>query len=288
MGKLQEIFSNREISLLIWLGIFIIFVLTQKSMRNSLADVVKLLFGKYFLVIYLTLGIYLFGIFSLLKAIGLWTFADIKDSIFWLFSVAFVLVFSLNKAKDSKYFKEILIDTLKVIAILEFVINFYNFSLVTELILLPILIFVVMLQAVAGLDSKNAQVAKLLTNLMAIFGFGLLIYSIYQMANGYSDFFKLGTLHSFILPITVTILFLPYLYFLSLYSIYESYFIRLDFMTVKKGKVKKVKKYIRRRANLNINRLNRIMERFDKKVFYDDTNLKKYVKKISKRKKASG
>ena len=257
-------------------------------MRNLLKDVVKLLFGKYFLAIYLTLGIYLFGTFSLLKAIGLWTSADIKDSIFWLFSVAFVLVFSLNKAKDSKYFKEILIDTIKVIAILEFVINFYNFSLVTELILLPILIFIVMLQAFAGLGSKNAQVAKLLTNLMAIFGFGLLIYSIYQMANGYSDFFKLGTLHTFILPITLTILFLPYLHCLSLYSIYESYFIRLDFMTVKKGKVKKVKKHIRRRAHININRLNRIMERFDKKVFNDDTNLKKYVKKISKRKKASG
>lgn len=257
-------------------------------MRNSLADVVKLLFCKYFLVIYLTLGVYLFGVFSLLKAIGLWTFVDIKDSIFWLFSVAFVLVFSLNKAKDSKYFKEILIDTIKVIVILEFVINFYNFSLVTELIILPILIFVVMLQAVAGLDSKNAQVANLLTNLMTIFGLGLLIYSIYQMANGYSNFFKLGTLHSFILPIILTILFLPYLYCLSLYNIYESYFIRLDFMTIKKGKVKKVKKHIRRRAHININRLNRIIERFDKRVFYDDTDLKKYVKKISKREKASG
>jgi hypothetical protein len=216
LNKLQEIFSNREISLFIWLGIFILFVLTQKSMRNSLKDFVKLLFGKYFLTIYLTLGIYLFGVFSLLKAIGLWTSADIKDSFFWLFSVAFFLVFSLNKANNSNYFKEILIDTIKMIAILEFVINFYNFSLVTELILLPILIFIVMLQAFVGLDSKNSQVAKLLTNLMAIFGFGLLIYSSYQMANGYSDFFKLGTLHSFILPITLTILFLPYLYCLSL------------------------------------------------------------------------
>jgi hypothetical protein len=254
-------------------------------MRNSLANFVKLLFGKYFLVIYLTLGIYLFGVFSLLKLLGFWTSADIKDSIFWLFSVVFVLVFSLNKAKDSNYFKGIIIDTIKVIAILEFVINLYNFSLVTELILLPVLIFIGMLQAEAGLDSKNARVAKILTNLIAIFGFGLLIYSIYKVANGYSDFFKLGTLHSFILPIILSILFLPYLYFLSLYSIYESYFIRLDFMTVKKGKVKKVKKYIRQRAHISVNRLNRIMERFDKKVFYDDTNLKKYVKKISKRKK---
>ena len=254
-------------------------------MRTSLAEVVKLLFGKYFLVIYLTLGIYLFGVFRLLKAIGLWTSADIKDSIFWLLSVALVLVFSLNKAKDSKYFKKIFIDTIKVIAILEFVINFYNFSLVTELILLPVLVFIGMLQAVADLDSKNAQVAKILTNLMAIFGFGLFAYSIYKMVNGYTDFFSLGTLHSFILPIILTILFLPYLYCLSLYNIYESYFVRLNFMSVKKDKVNEVKKHIIRRAHMNINRLNRIMERFDKRVFYDDTNLKMYVKQRSKREK---
>lgn len=115
MNSLKEIFNNREISLIIWLGVLIVFVLTQKSMRNSLADVVKLLFGKYFLAIYLTLGIYLFGVFSLLKSVGFWTSADIKDSIFWLFSVGFVLVFSLNKAKDSNYFKAIIIDTIKVI-----------------------------------------------------------------------------------------------------------------------------------------------------------------------------
>lgn len=169
-----------------------------------------------------------------------------------------------------------------MIALLQFVINFYNFSLITELILLPILVFIRMLQAFEGLESKNARVAKTLTNLMSIFGFGLLIYSIYKMANGFSDFLKLGTLHSFILPIILTILFLPYLYFLSLYSIYESYFIRLDFMSVKKGEVKKVKRHIRQIVHININRLNRIIASFDKKVFYDETDLKKYVKKISK------
>jgi hypothetical protein len=288
LNNLHEIFNNREISFLIWSGIFIIFVLTQKSIKNSLADVVKLLFGKYFLGIYITLGIYLFGIFSLLKSVGFWTSADLKDSIFWLFSVAFVLVFSLNKAKDSNYFKAIIIDTVKVIVILEFVINFYNFSLATELTLLPLLIFIVMLQAVAELDSKNALEAKLFKHLIELFGLGLLIFSIYKMADGYSDFFKLGTLHSFILPLLLTVLFLPYLYCLSLYSIYESYFIRLDFMTVKKEKVKRVKRCIIQRAHLNIYRLNKIIERFDKGVFYDDTNLKEYVKQISEREKASG
>ena len=257
-------------------------------MRKSLFDVIKLLFGKYFLLVYITLGSYLLGILVILNEIGFWTSADLKDFMFWLVSVAFVLIFNLNKAKDSKYFKGILIDTLKAVAILEFIINFYNFSLLTELILLPTLVFIGLLQAVSESDSKFIKVSKILSSLMSIFGFVLLIFSVYQIAIGYSNFFRLGTLHSFSLPIILSILFVPYLYVLSLYSIYESYFVRLDFMTVKKEKVKKVKKYIFRRANLNINRLNNIMEHFDKKVFYDDTNLKKYIKEISKLKKNSG
>jgi hypothetical protein len=280
--RLQEILSNREISFLFWLVIIIIFLFFQKSMRGSLVGLLTLLLKKRFLAIYLTLSIYLLGIFTVLKAINLWTSADIKDSIFWLFSVALVLVFNLNKAKDSHYFKGILLDTIKTIALLEFIINFYNFGLVTELLLLPFLTFVITLQAYPDLDSKNSQVSKLLIGFTSIFGLVLLIYSIYQLTNGYSNFFKLGTLHSFLLPIILTVLFVPYLYFLSLYSIYESYFVTLDFMTVKKGKVKKAKKHIIRRANINLSRLNRIIEKFDKQVFYDDTNLKKYIKKISK------
>lgn len=257
-------------------------------MRKSLFDVIKLLFGKYFLVVYVTLGIYILGIIAILNEIGFWTNTDLKDFIFWLVSVAFVLIFNLNKAKDSKYFKGILIDALKAVAILEFVINFYNFSLLTELILLPSLVFIGLLQAVSESDSKFIKVSKILSSLMSIFGLGLLVFSIYHLIVGYSNFFRIGTLHSFLLPIILTIVFVPYLYVLSLFSIYESYFIRLDFMTVKKEKVKKAKKYILWRANLNINRLNNIIDHFDKKVFYDDTNLKKYIKQISKLKKNSG
>ena len=49
-------------------------------------------------------------------------------------------------------------------------------------------------------------------------------------------------------------------------------------MTLNKDEVKDVKKLIHRTANINLNRLNRIIENFDKSVFYDDTDLKKYIK----------
>lgn len=54
-------------------------------------------------------------------------------------------------------------------------------------------------------------------------------------------------------------------------------------MTVKKDKVKEVKKLILRIANINLDKLLRIKKNFEKRVFYDDTDLKDYVQEISKK-----
>jgi hypothetical protein len=148
--------------------------------------------------------------------------------------------------------------------------------------MLPILVLIVTTQAYSELDKKNIQVTKLLTNILSIIGFVFLGFSIYKTITGYETLFSIETFKIFALPIILTILFIPFIYFLSLYSTYESYFVRLDFMTVKKDEVKIVKKLIKKRANLHLNRLNRIIENFDKRVFYDNTNLKEYIEEISK------
>jgi hypothetical protein len=90
-----------------------------------------------------------------------------------------------------------------------------------------------------------------------------------------------GTLVELFLPSVITILFIPFLYSLALYIAYENYFIALDCMTVKTEKVKEVKKYILRTANFNLNKIRNIEKNFHKRVFYDDTDLKSYVKTIS-------
>ena len=151
--------------------------------------------------------------------------------------------------------------------------------------MLPILALIVATQAYSEFDKKNIQVTKLLTNILSIFGFVFLGFSIYKTINVYETCFSINTLQIFALPIILTILFIPFIYFLCLYSAYESYFVRLDFMTVKKDEVKVTKKLIQRRANINLNRLNRIIENFDKRVFYDNTNLKEYIEEISEIKK---
>ena len=279
---IQAIFNNREIALLLWVAVSVLAVLLSK-LRKSLVPIVKILTSKMFLIIFSLIGAYLFGIILLLKNLEIWQTSNLKDVLFWLFTVGLILVFKINDAKSNAYFKGIFLSAIKWTIILEFVVNLYSFSLFTEIVILRVLVFLAMTQAVAEMDEKHKVVSKFLQNVIALAGLSIFSYSLYKTVINFESVLTFKNLVSFLLPSTITILFIPFVYFLALYSTYESYFIHLDFMTVKKDKVKETKKLILRIANINLDKLLRIKKNFEKRVFYDDTNLKEYIRVISRK-----
>lgn len=279
---IQAIFNNREIALLLWLAVIFLAVLLSK-LRKSLVPIVKILTSKMFLIIFSLIGSYLFGIILLLKNLEVWQTSNLKDVLFWLFTVGLLLVLKINDAKSNTYFKGIFLSAIKWTIILEFVVNLYSFSLFTEIVILPVLVFLAMTQAVAEMDEKHKVVSKFLQNVIALAGLSIFSYSLYKTVINFEAVLTFQNLVSFLLPSTITILFVPFVYFLALYSTYESYFIHLDFMTVKKDKVKETKKLILRIANINLDKLLRIKKNFEKRVFYDDTDLKEYIQVISRK-----
>jgi hypothetical protein len=283
-NDIQGIFNNREIALLLWIVVIVLAVLLSK-LRKSLVPIIQILTKRMFLIIFSLIGAYLFGIILLLKNLDVWQNANLKDVLFWLFSVGLILVFKINDAKSNAYFKDIFLSAIKWTIVLEFVVNLYSFSLFTEIIILPVLVVLATTQTVAELDEKHKVVSKFLQNVIAIAGLSIFSYSLYKTIINFDDVLNIQNLGSFLLPSTITILFIPFVYFLALYSAYESYFIHLDFMTIKKDKVKEVKKLILRIANINLDKLLKIKKNFEKRVFYDDTDLKTYIHSISKKSK---
>jgi hypothetical protein len=279
---IQAVFNNREIALLFWIALIVLVVLLSK-LRKSLVPIFKILTGKMFLIFFSLIGAYLYGIILLLKNLEVWQTSNLKDFLFWLFSVGLILVFKINEAKSNAYFKGIFLAAIKWTILLEFIVNLYSFSLFTEIIILPILVFLAMTQAFAEMDEKHKMVSKFLQNVIAVAGLLIFSYSLYKTIVNFDDVLTFQNLVSFLLPSTITVLFIPFVYFLALYSTYEIYFIHLDFMTVKKDKVKEVKKLILRIANINLDKLLRIKKNFEKRVFYDDTDLTVYVQEISKK-----
>jgi len=242
-----------------------------------------MLFKKIFVIIYLLISLYLFAIILVLKNFALWDIANLKDILFWLFSVGLILVFKINAAKDSSYFKKLFFTALQWTILLEFIVNLYSFSFLSEFFLLLILVIVGTLQAFADLDEKNQIVSKFLQIIFAVAGFMIFSYSLYRTIQNFEQVLNFPNLISFLLPSTITVLFIPFLYLLALYSTYESYFVRLDFMTNNNDQGKRTKKLILRTALLNLNKLIRITQRLEKRAFYEDMNLKLYITQISKK-----
>ena len=227
----MEIFNNREIAIGIWLLGFVAFSASFRSIRQSLHDIWKAIVCRQILTLILLVLAYVAAAVLLLHEIGLWSTSQLKNTIFWTLSVAFVSMFRVPQiAEDESYFRNAIKDCFKIIAVLEFVIAFYTFSLFAELVIVPVVTFLVMLQAFSEAGQRDKRVSQMLSNILAAFGCALLLYAGYMLAVEPHAFFQADTFSDFVLPMALTILFLPFLFAFSLYVQYESLFTRIHFL----------------------------------------------------------
>lgn len=283
MDKLLTIFSTRELSILIWIGIGLIAIMFSSNMHEGLGGVLKILFGTTIVIILSTLMVYVGLILFLLYKLELWNFLLLKDTLFWFFTTALVLLFNINKAKTSGYFKNIIKENLKWAIAVEFIVNFYTFSLLKELVLVPSMIFLASIQAVASIDKKNIQVSKLLGNILSVIGILLIAFIVYKTFTNYQEIFTFHTLFSFLLPPFLTVLLIPFLYLLALYMNYEELFVRIKFLTNDNKRKQLLKREILLVANLNLNRLILISKNLNKYNWYHSTETKSYIKSLTQR-----
>jgi len=227
---LNKTFNNREIALIFYLVIFIIWTLTQKSIRESIFEVIKYLFVKQILISILILLIYVSVIVFALTLIDLWNSKLIKDTMYWTFGTGFILMMNSNNAiKEENYLRKIVKENIRLLVIVEFIVGLYVFGIVTELILMPILILLSMLLGYTEVNEEHKQVKNFLLKVFGIIGFFYLIYSGLKIYQDFKDFATYDNLRTFLFPILMTILFLPFAYFYALYMHYESLFVRLRF-----------------------------------------------------------
>ena len=114
-------------------------------------------------------------LFALYTA-DLWNATQLKNTILWTFSVAAVSMFRIPQiADDEAYFRKALMNNFKIIVVLEFLVAFYTFSLLAEMLIVPVVAFLVTLQAFSETEQKYRQVGRLLANLLTAIGFGLIL-----------------------------------------------------------------------------------------------------------------
>lgn len=224
MSNVNDYFDNRELAFLVWLAISFIWALSNKNIRESICRFIKVFFQKFIIITtclmlcYIGLMVYIFYRFRL------WDTSFIDDTIVWIVGVAFVMYLNINRVNNDDFFKKTIIDNLKLIVVLEFIINLYVFNFWVELFLVPLIAILVGVSVISSSNPEYKQVESCLNVVFIMIGMGFLSYAIYNIIIDFQGFLSIDNLKEFLLPIVFTLIFLPFIYVMALYVTYDLIF----------------------------------------------------------------
>ena len=226
----MSIFSNREIAIGIWVAVVLCVSLAFGPVRKSVRGVLRAFFLSKIFIVWGAAMLYIGAVIAALDAIGLWPPGQIKNSIIWAITAGLVSFLSVQGAsQDERYFRHALTDNFKLIIAVEFIVNFYQFSLCWELFIVPVSVCVAWLLVMAERNEKHAAVARLFETIVLCFGVFVVVRAAVLVYEDVDSLINVGTLADFLVPIVLSVLFLPFLYFLSIFMRYETVFIRVNY-----------------------------------------------------------
>jgi len=262
--KMFNIFSNRELAVLVWIIILLIVFLFKIRIWKNIQNLIGSFFNRKILIPFIILIFYVVIITLILYNIKIWDSSLLKDTLFWFASSAFVIFINIYKADDSNFFKNLLKDNLKLILILEYLSNLYTFSFILEFIFVPSLFILntslIFSDYQAKKNTEFARFSKLLSNLLTIGGVFIILFVLYQSIINYEELFSISNLKAFLLPVIYLALCLPFFYIIAIYMQYEIIFSLIGHMLKNKSEksVLKIKLNILYSANINLSRIKKI------------------------------
>jgi hypothetical protein len=276
----QEL-NNRELAVAIWIGLLLIAMAFAKDVRHSMGGIIKSFFVKKVFFIFLSIALYSLIIISLLYVVEYWNKTLLKDSVFWFFGTAFLLIFKVTASVDVSFLKKLVFDSVKFTLVFEYIFNLYVFPLPLELFFVLAIILLAMMKPLADREEKHKAARGCIDNSILFLSVGTILFSAIETVQHYNDFFTIANTKSLLLAPILTILYIPFFYLIAFYIQYETLRVNIECMFADKEKVSKTKRAIRRHVGLSITRLNNISCRFNKRNIYTDPSIDDYIKDIS-------
>jgi len=224
--------NNREIAGLIWLCLVLCLFLYKPDIRKNVVGLIRSAMAPA-IVKFMTLTLlYVIGLLMLIVHTNYWSPTElIKPATLWFVLVA-IPTLSLALTQDHTTLRERCVSWLKnnlrFLIFLEFLVGLRTFSLLSELILLPVVTFLVLLSTVADLDKRNQSAKTLFDWCLTFIG----AYMIYQATSyAFSNIDDVATLNnakSFYFGPIMSLLLIPFSYLAHVSVKYDSVFHRID------------------------------------------------------------
>lgn len=229
LETLTSIFSNRELATGLWLFMFMGFVISQPGIRGALASVLRAILQFKLLVLFSTLAVWLSVGVLVLWQIGWWALDHLKLTILWyLFSGTVLLANSIQNQRDARFFRDAVTGQFKAVAALEFIVVFYSFAFWKEMVFLPFMTIIAVMQAMSETKAEYAPAKKLLDGILLIVGVALIVHFVLTASSDHGTLFNLATLREVTIPILYSLWALPVCYLWWCYARWEEARIQLN------------------------------------------------------------
>jgi hypothetical protein len=221
----MEFLSTREQAYAIWILLGLISAFLFKGLRKDFYPILSALVSKSFLKLYVIFLAYnAVGIY-LLSLIDAWELSMLKDTVIWLVFAGLPLVYQVARAKKIKtYFLDLLKSLLTFAVVLEFLMGLHTFSLLTELLLAFVMLFLTFTIAFAQARSRYERVANLLQWLVLFITCGIVLSEMSYLFSNVSTYQSEALFLEFLLPAKLAFMIIPFLYGVFIYLRFEETF----------------------------------------------------------------
>lgn len=254
--------NNREKAIITLTILFIMWVILFTDARSSVWNLIKALCSAVLIKIYILIFIYSTTVTIILYKLQFWKFTYTKYSIIWYFITAIYITFNSIYKKESIELKKLVTSSITIIIFFSFMQHVYTFSVLIEIGLMILLIFIsMMIGFTKTFPEKDNYVFKFMTNFQMLLGFIIILHVIYNFINSPSKLMDIENLKLFLLPIIMTTSLIPLIYILIVNSLYSEIVTRLKLNKKCKYHVKIIIfLYILLKCNINRIKLIRILQ----------------------------
>ncbi|XDZ52557.1 hypothetical protein AB8Q18_05730 [Neisseriaceae bacterium CLB008] len=225
------VFNNRELAFLTIILLFLLYVALKLDMKDSFLQLIKAFFQKKIILVLMSSIVWVIVTVSLLAILDLWRFDNFKTTVFWFITFVFVMISSV--VNSSCYFglRKKLKDIVNVSALIIFITNAHTFSYLTELFLVFITILLSSMYWVAV--QRNQMEHRVVRDIVLLLLICLLVLnltnSLLKILNSPDGFFVDYQFRELISPILLSISFLPFLFLIKAYVIYDGIYVGLHY-----------------------------------------------------------
>lgn len=208
-----DFLDSREKAVFVWTLVALAWaVIKVDGFLASVGGMLRVLSGKLLLP-FVLLASYCAGVVIAAQALGLWHTTAIKETVYWFFGTGVLLVGrAIESASNRHWAREILRPALRLTLIVEFLVNLYVFPFGVEMVLVPLLVLVVLVEAVAGFDPSHAPAQRFSSGVITAIGFGLLAYVLVSALSDLSGFLTRENAEDLLLAPALTLTSFPILF----------------------------------------------------------------------------